>query len=78
LPPELAAAPDHAAAELGSTATMRSQQSILYVEIVNGAVYVQDQQQVAGYTRIVDRLRAAALSPARTNEAIRSRLSALT
>ncbi|MGH3621004.1 MAG: DUF5753 domain-containing protein [Sciscionella sp.] len=53
-------------------------QSIGYVEIVNGAVYVQDQQQVAGYTRIVDRLRAAALSPARTVEAIRSRLSALT
>ncbi|MGH3941240.1 MAG: helix-turn-helix domain-containing protein [Pseudonocardiaceae bacterium] len=53
-------------------------QSIVYVEIVNGAVYVQDQQQVAGYTRIVDRLRAAALSPARTAEAIRSRLSALT
>jgi hypothetical protein len=53
-------------------------QSIAYVEIVNGAVYVQDQQQVAGYTRIVDRLLAAALSPARTAEAIRSRLSALT
>jgi hypothetical protein len=52
-------------------------QSIVYVEIVNGAVYVQDQQQVAGYARIVDRLRAAALSPARTAEAIRSRLSAL-
>lgn len=53
-------------------------QSIVYVEIVNGAIYVQDQQQVAGYTRIVDRLRAAALSPARTAEAIRSRLSTLT
>ncbi|MGH3882803.1 MAG: helix-turn-helix domain-containing protein [Pseudonocardiaceae bacterium] len=53
-------------------------QSIVYVEIVNGAVYVQDQQQVAGYTRIVDRLRAAALSPARTAEVIRSRLSTLT
>jgi hypothetical protein len=47
-------------------------QSIAYVEIVNGAVYVQDQQQVAGYTRIVDRLRAVALLPARTAEAIRS------
>ena len=53
-------------------------QSIVYVEIVNGALYVQDQQQVAGYTRTIDRLRAAALSPARTAEAIRSRLSALT
>ncbi|MGQ0774080.1 MAG: helix-turn-helix domain-containing protein [Pseudonocardiales bacterium] len=50
-------------------------QSIAYVEIVNGAVYVQDQQQVAGYTRIVDRLRAAAMSPARSTEVIRSRLS---
>lgn len=118
MPPELAAALDRAAAELGSTATIRSQlqhlltmserdnievlvlptnlglhdglvgpftlldfaaaQSIVYVEIVNGAVYVQDQQQVTGYTRMVDRLRAAALSPARTAEAIRSRLSALT
>jgi transcriptional regulator with XRE-family HTH domain len=53
-------------------------QSIVYVEIVNGALYVQDQQQVAGYARTVDRLRAAALSPARTAEAIRSRVSALT
>lgn len=53
-------------------------QSIVYVEIVNGAIYVQDQQQVAGYARIVDGLRAAALSPARTAEAIRSRVSALT
>lgn len=53
-------------------------QPIVYVEIVNGALYVQDQQQVAGYARTVDRLRAAALSPARTAEAIRSRLSALT
>ncbi|MDQ3763053.1 MAG: helix-turn-helix domain-containing protein [Actinomycetota bacterium] len=52
-------------------------QSIVYVEIVNGAVYVQDQQQVAGYTRIVDRLRAVALPPARTAEVIRSRLSTL-
>ncbi len=53
-------------------------QSIVYVEIVNGAIYVQDQQQVAGYARIVDGLRAASLSPARTAEAIRSRVSALT
>lgn len=52
-------------------------QSIVYVEIVNGAVYVQDQQQVAGYARIVDRIRVAALPPARTAEAIRSRIPAL-
>lgn len=52
-------------------------QSVAYVEIVNGAVYIQDQQQVAGYTRIVDRLRAVALPPSRSAEAIRSRLAAL-
>ncbi|MGH3935711.1 MAG: DUF5753 domain-containing protein, partial [Pseudonocardiaceae bacterium] len=53
-------------------------QSIAYVEIVNGAVYVQDQDQVAGYTRIVTRLREIALSPADTVAAIRARLTALT
>ncbi|MGH3874552.1 MAG: helix-turn-helix domain-containing protein [Pseudonocardiaceae bacterium] len=52
-------------------------QSIVYVEHVNGAVYMQDQREVAVYTRIIDRLRAAALSPARSAEMIRSRLSAL-
>ncbi|HEY6423940.1 MAG TPA: DUF5753 domain-containing protein [Pseudonocardiaceae bacterium] len=52
-------------------------QSIVYVEIVDGAVYVQGRLQVTGYARIVNRLRAVALSPARTAEAIRSRLSAM-
>ncbi|MGH3694171.1 MAG: DUF5753 domain-containing protein, partial [Pseudonocardiaceae bacterium] len=53
-------------------------QSIAYVEIVNGAVYVQDQDQVAGYTRIITKLREIALSPADTVTAIRARLTALT
>jgi len=53
-------------------------QSIAYVELLNGAVYVQDQDQVRGYTRTIDRLREAALSRERTVEAIRSRLASLT
>lgn len=53
-------------------------QSIAYAEIVNGAVYVQDQDQVTGYTRIVAKLREVALSPTDTVEAIRARLTTLT
>ncbi len=49
-------------------------QSIAYVELVNGAVYVQDQDQVDGYNRTVDRLREVALSPDETAVLIRSRL----
>lgn len=52
-------------------------QSIAYVEIINGAVYVQDQDQVAGYTRIVSTLREIALSSADTVTAIRARLVTL-
>lgn len=50
-------------------------QSIAYVELVNGAVYVQDQEQVSGYNRTVDRLREVALSPEETTDLIRSRLT---
>ncbi|MBV9013929.1 MAG: helix-turn-helix domain-containing protein [Pseudonocardiales bacterium] len=53
-------------------------QSIAYIEIVDGALYVQDQAQVSGYTRTVASLRELALSPADTREAIRARLTALT
>ncbi|RLK58380.1 helix-turn-helix domain-containing protein [Actinokineospora cianjurensis] len=53
-------------------------QPIAYVEVVNGALYVQDQDQVAGYTRTVERLRQAALSPADSINAIRSHLDAVT
>ncbi|MGH3611282.1 MAG: helix-turn-helix domain-containing protein [Pseudonocardia sp.] len=54
-----------------------SAQSIAYVELVNGAVYVQDQDQVAVYARIIDRLREVALAPARSVEVIRSYLTAM-
>lgn len=50
-------------------------QSIAYVELVNGAVYVQDQDQVNGYNRIVDRLREVALSPQESSDVIQSRLT---
>lgn len=50
-------------------------QSIAYVELVNGAFYVQDQDQVNGYNRTVDRLREVALSPEESAGVIRSRLT---
>ncbi|MPZ80289.1 MAG: hypothetical protein GEV28_07790 [Actinophytocola sp.] len=50
-------------------------QSIAYVEQVNGAIYVQDQDQVNGYTRTVNRLREVALSPEQTVDIIHSRLT---
>lgn len=50
-------------------------QSIAYVELVNGAVYVQDQDQVDGYNRTVDRMREVALSPEKTADLIHSRLT---
>ncbi len=53
-------------------------QSIAYIEIVNGALCIQDRDQVAGYTRIVAKLREVALSPAATAATIRARRTALT
>lgn len=50
-------------------------QSIAYVELVNGAVYVQDQDQVNGYNLTVDRLRKVALSPEESTALIQSRLT---
>lgn len=49
-------------------------QSIAYVELLNGAMYVQDQDQVDGYTRTVKRLREIALSKEESADAIRLRL----
>lgn len=49
-------------------------QSIGYIEYIDGAVYVQDQDQVAGYTRTADSLRSLALSQADSVAAIRARL----
>lgn len=51
-------------------------QSIGYIEYPNGAVYVQDQDQVDLYTLSADRLCAAALSEAESVAFIEDRLSA--
>jgi transcriptional regulator with XRE-family HTH domain len=51
-------------------------QSIGYVEVLNGALYVQDQDQVDGYARAVRRLREIALSPADSVAAIEARIAA--
>jgi hypothetical protein len=50
-------------------------QSIAYVELVNGAIYVQDQAQVNGYNRTVGRLREVALSPRASVDVIQSHLT---
>ncbi|WP_242686992.1 MULTISPECIES: helix-turn-helix transcriptional regulator [unclassified Actinopolyspora] len=52
-------------------------QSIGYVEIPDGAVYVQDQDQVAGYTRNAEALRSIAHSQEDSLEVIRARAQAL-
>jgi transcriptional regulator with XRE-family HTH domain len=49
-------------------------QSIGYVEYRDGAVYVQDQDQVAAYTHTAEALRSVALSPAKSLAAVKSRL----
>lgn len=52
-------------------------QAVVYVEVLNGAIYVQDQDEVDGYTWIVARLRDThALSETDTVEAIKDRLNA--
>lgn len=53
-------------------------QSIGYVEYPAGAIYVQDQDQVAVYRLSADRLCAAALSASESVAAITSRIKALT
>lgn len=50
-------------------------QSIGYVEIPDGAVYVQDQDQVTGYIRSSERLLSVALSPAESVAAIKGRFA---
>lgn len=50
-------------------------QSIAYVELVNGAVYIQDQDQVQGYARTVRRLREVALPAEQSAKLIRRRLT---
>ncbi|GLW94660.1 helix-turn-helix domain-containing protein [Actinokineospora globicatena] len=53
-------------------------QSVVYVEIPDDAIYIQEQRQVAQYTRNADQLREVALSPAESAAAIRTRLAAFT
>lgn len=52
--------------------------SIGYVEFPDGAVYVQDQDQVSAYAMSAQRMCAAALSPAESIKAIKTRLARLT
>ena len=53
-------------------------QSIGYIEYPDGAIYVQDQDQVAAYTRTAESLNSVALSSAESVEAITVRLAAIT
>jgi hypothetical protein len=50
-------------------------QSIGYIEYPDGAIYVQDQDQVAVYARTAESLRYVALSPAESVKAITARLT---
>ncbi|WP_245614361.1 helix-turn-helix domain-containing protein [Actinokineospora inagensis] len=51
---------------------------VVYVEIPDDAIYIQEQRQVAQYTRNADQLRTVALSPAESAAAIQTRLAAFT
>lgn len=51
--------------------------SIGYAEFPDGAVYVQDQDQVSAYNQAAERMCAVALSPADSVAVIRDRLAAL-
>ncbi|RKT89279.1 Helix-turn-helix domain-containing protein [Saccharopolyspora antimicrobica] len=53
-------------------------QSIGYIEYPTGAIYVQDQDQVAAYNLSADRLCAAALSVSDSADAISARIATLT
>lgn len=52
-------------------------QSIGYIEYPDGAIYVQDQDQVASYTRTAESMRSVALPQRESVEAIAARLAAL-
>ena len=52
-------------------------QSIGYIEYPTGAIYIQDQDQVATYTLSADRLRAAALTTSDSADVIAARIAAL-
>ncbi len=57
--------------------TFQEAQSIAYIEYRAGAVYVQDQDQLGGYTMAAERLRAVALSKSESVAAITARLTKL-
>ncbi|ASU77641.1 XRE family transcriptional regulator [Actinopolyspora erythraea] len=50
-------------------------QSIGYIEYPSGAIYIQNQEQVAGYTKAAQRLNEAALTPEQSLRAVAARLS---
>ncbi|NNH70036.1 helix-turn-helix domain-containing protein [Nocardia uniformis] len=54
-----------------------SARSIGYLEFAAGALYVQDQDQVRLYKMMADRIRAAALSPSESADAIAARIASL-
>ncbi|HET9257016.1 MAG TPA: DUF5753 domain-containing protein [Pseudonocardiaceae bacterium] len=53
-------------------------QSIGYIEYADGAIYVQDQDQIAAYTRTAESLRSAAMPQRESVGAITTRLARLT
>ncbi|MDQ3579661.1 MAG: helix-turn-helix domain-containing protein [Actinomycetota bacterium] len=57
--------------------TFQEAQSIAYIEYREGAVYVQNQDQLGAYTMAAERLRAAALSKSDSIAAITARLTKL-
>ncbi|SDO88684.1 Helix-turn-helix domain-containing protein [Actinopolyspora xinjiangensis] len=65
----------HAALSGGFTVLNFAQaQSIGYIELQDGAVYIQNQEQVADYTRSGERLLSTALSPDDSVAAIEERI----
>ncbi|MGH3888971.1 MAG: Scr1 family TA system antitoxin-like transcriptional regulator, partial [Pseudonocardiaceae bacterium] len=52
-------------------------QSIGYIEYPDGAIYVQDQDQVAAYTRTAESLSSVALPQRESVQAIAARLTTL-
>jgi transcriptional regulator with XRE-family HTH domain len=52
-------------------------QSIGYVEFADGAVYIQDHNQVAAHAKVAERMCRSALPPEGSIEVIRRRLAAL-
>jgi hypothetical protein len=50
---------------------------VAYIEIPDGAIYVQNQDQARGYTRMVEQLLDVAIEPAETADALRERAAKL-